>query len=103
VLRAIAHLGVVLLLVAALVSGALACAPAKGGGCCDRAGHCKRVSKTCDNQPVAVLTSLPPAIAMPAAAAEPVPAPQAELSSPVIPVAQDSPPDLCLLYSIFRI
>ncbi|SPE42650.1 exported hypothetical protein [Candidatus Sulfopaludibacter sp. SbA3] len=102
VLRTVAHFAVVFFLVAALVSSALACAPVKST-CCDPAGHCKRMSKTCDNQTVAILTPVPPPVAMPVATLAPVPTPQTDSSSPVVPMAQDWPPDLCLLHSVFRI
>lgn len=68
VFRAFAHLAVVLLLVAALVSTAcLGCVPVKAGGCCDPAGHCKKITKTCNDPHVALLDSTPPPVVMPVA------------------------------------
>jgi hypothetical protein len=104
VLRAIAHLAVVLLLVAALVAGAcVACAPVKAGGCCDPAGHCKKVSKSCGDPSVAVLNPVAPAIELPVFAVVSAPAPPAEFDFSPAPQAPDSPPDLCLLHSVLRV
>lgn len=103
VLRATANFGLVLLLVTALVSGLMACAPVKSGSCCDPSGHCKRISRSCGKVTVAVLTSEPPAMDTPAAAVESVASHPADPPPPLVPLAQISPPDLCLLHSIFRI
>jgi hypothetical protein len=103
VIRAIANIGLVMLLVAALVSGAcLACAPVKAGGCCDPSGHCKKITKTCDDPSAAVLTTAVATIELPTAAVEtaPILLPASEL--PVVAV-EVSPPDLCLLHSLLRV
>jgi hypothetical protein len=99
VLRAIAHLGLVLLLMASLC---LAVAPLKAGGCCDHAGHCQKVSKTCDGHPVAVLNAPLPAIHV-AWSVETAVAPQRNSFSPALVHTVHLPPDLCLLHSLLRI
>jgi len=104
VIRAIANIGLVMLLVAALVSGAcLACAPVKAGGCCDPTGHCKKITKTCDEQSAAVLTTAIAAIELPVAAVEIVSTPDGATFSGMITAREVSPPDLCLLHSILRV
>lgn len=80
----------------------LACAPLKAGGCCDRAGHCQKVSKTCDGHPVAVLNALPAVVPV-AVSIETVVAPQRTSFTPILVRAQHLPPDLCLLHSLLRI
>ena len=92
------------MLVAALVSGAcLACAPVQAGGCCDPAGHCKKISRACDDQHSAILAAQTSAIAMPVAILSVMPAPPAESSEPPLARAAERPPDLCLLFSTLRI
>jgi len=88
-----------MLLVASL---SLGCIPVRTGGCCDRTGHCNKITKNCDNQPVAVLNAAPPAVAF-SSAVVPIPAEEVRSSTPVTVIAQDSPPDLCLLHSLLRI
>jgi hypothetical protein len=98
----VVNFGLVVMLVAALVSGAcLACAPLKAGGCCDPSGHCKKVSKSCDEQP-AVMTAVVIAVDLPVAVLEIAPSPLMETSFPVT-AAEISPPDLCLLHSLLRV
>jgi hypothetical protein len=104
VIRAIANIGLVMLLVAALVSGAcLACAPVKAGGCCDPAGHCKKISKTCDEQSPATLTTAMAAVELPVAAVEPIRPTVIASPSFTITASEVSPPDLCLLHSLLRV
>ena len=56
----------------------------KAGGCCDRAGHCQNLTKTCDGLPVAVLNALPPAIHVAWSVETVVIAPQRNSFTPVV-------------------
>lgn len=109
--RTVAHFALSLLLTAVLLwGGCVSCAQyfqfTASHGCCNAGGHCRRApaAKTCSIQPMEVPAAAhftAPALAMSA----PVPAPPAAVvmapgeASPV----QASPPDLCQLYSVFRI
>ena len=97
VLRTFAHLGVVLLLIATLVTGTcLGCIPVKAGGCCDPSGHCKKVSRTCDYPHSALLTVQAPPVSLPVTSLAMVPAPQAVSADPGPAIVPERPPDLPL-------
>ena len=121
-MRTLANVGLCLVLLATLLwGGCLSCSqyfmfPGSGGGCCDPSGHCGHVPKPpapndCHIQPLTVtktftatvdLASLPVS-AVPVTIAVIVDADTtgARALGSVLP--QASPPDLCLIHSVFRI
>jgi hypothetical protein len=104
VLRSSLHFGVALLLVIGLISGAcFACAPVSSGGCCDSAGHCKRISKNCDPQPVALPEMPAPVADLAVQSAIELPVPQIRWTGAAPAAMDETPPDLCSLHSVFRI
>ena len=104
VFRQVFHFAVALLLVTALFSGAcFACAPVKAAGCCDPAGHCKKISKSCENHLPALLSTAPAPVELTSAYREAIAPPQPAYGAPFTTSAQLSAPDLCLLHSILLI
>jgi hypothetical protein len=120
-MRTLANITLSIVLVATLLwGGCLSCSqyfmvPSSRAGCCNPAGHCGKIpqpqSKDCHIQPFAPTKNSPdvtaPLTLMPLAlSTDPTTSDQLHLSStrsPAFFVAESSPPDLCLLYSVFRI
>ena len=119
--KTVANIGLALLLVVTLLwGGCVSCSQYfmfanSRAGCCHPTGHCGKApttpaSKDCHIQPLA-LTKIDGAVGQPSLPA---------VAAPVVPLAADlasvfttrpfafvspqaSPPDLCLLHSVFRI